>query len=121
MNCVGRSVVSAITLTPASGPFALVTTPPMSSTSTATVVDARCAPIFTVTTSRTTIKATIGRATLSVNRSGIRLTTAPPLRFRQLDLQQAKKYTSQRSVYFRLDRPRTQGWAGRARQYELSP
>ncbi len=30
-NLVGRSVVSAITQTPGSGPFALVTTPPMSS------------------------------------------------------------------------------------------
>jgi hypothetical protein len=32
-NLVGRSVVSAITQTPASGPLALVTTPPMSSLS----------------------------------------------------------------------------------------
>ena len=34
---MGRSVVSAITQTPASGPFALVTTPPMSSLSMGTV------------------------------------------------------------------------------------
>src|SRR5204863_3422466 len=42
---VGRSVVSAMTHTPASGPFALVTTPPMSSGSTATApaLPARCA------------------------------------------------------------------------------
>src|SRR5205823_5156400 len=41
MNFVGRSVVSAITQTPASGPFAPVTTPPMSSLSMATAVCAR--------------------------------------------------------------------------------
>src|SRR5262249_31306098 len=41
MYRVGRSVVSAITHTPASGPFAPVTTPPMSSLSIATAV---CAP-----------------------------------------------------------------------------
>ena len=35
-NLVGSSVVSAITHTPASGPFALVTVPPMSSGSMAT-------------------------------------------------------------------------------------
>src|SRR6516162_9394634 len=35
---VGRSMVSAITQTPASGPFVPVTTPPMSSSSTATAV-----------------------------------------------------------------------------------
>src|SRR6187551_564183 len=35
-NLVGRSEVSAITQTPASAPVALVTTPPMSSLSTAT-------------------------------------------------------------------------------------
>src|SRR5206468_11539550 len=36
LNLVGRSVVSAITHTPASGPFVLVTTPPISSLSTRT-------------------------------------------------------------------------------------
>src|SRR5262249_9297575 len=35
-NLVGRSVVSAITQTPASGPFGPLTTPPMSSASIAT-------------------------------------------------------------------------------------
>src|SRR5215470_6610792 len=35
-NLVGRSVVSAITQTPASGPFDPLTTPPMSSASIAT-------------------------------------------------------------------------------------
>ena len=35
-NRVGSSVVSAITQTPASGPLALVTTPPMSSASMGT-------------------------------------------------------------------------------------
>ena len=38
VNRVGRSVVSAITQTPASGPFALVTTPPISSLSMLTDV-----------------------------------------------------------------------------------
>src|SRR6266508_4798581 len=38
MNLVGRSLVSAITQTPASGPLAPVTTPPMSSLSMATAV-----------------------------------------------------------------------------------
>ena len=38
MSRVGKSVVSATTQTPASGPFDLVTTPPMSSASIATVV-----------------------------------------------------------------------------------
>src|SRR5439155_3433005 len=42
MNFVGRSVVSAITHTPASGPFALATTPPMSSLSIATVATPLC-------------------------------------------------------------------------------
>ena len=42
-NFVGSSVVSAITHTPASGPFALVTTPPMSSGSIATVALGCCA------------------------------------------------------------------------------
>src|SRR5215831_1447154 len=42
MNFAGRSVVSAITQTPASGPFALVTTPPMSSLSIATVAAPFC-------------------------------------------------------------------------------
>src|SRR6266478_1459391 len=37
-NLVGRSVVSAITQTPASGPFVLVTTPPISSLSMRTTV-----------------------------------------------------------------------------------
>jgi hypothetical protein len=41
-NFVGRSVVSAITHTPASGPFELVTTPPMSSESIATVAPFLC-------------------------------------------------------------------------------
>src|SRR5262245_40772986 len=41
-NFVGSSVVSAITQTPASGPFALVTTPPMSSGSIATVAPLLC-------------------------------------------------------------------------------
>jgi hypothetical protein len=36
-NLVGRSVVSAITQTPASGPLAPVTTPPISAALTATV------------------------------------------------------------------------------------
>ncbi len=40
---VGRSVVSAITQTPASGPLALVTTPPMSLPLTATRIAAACA------------------------------------------------------------------------------
>src|SRR5215468_5414990 len=40
-NFVGRSVVSAMTQTPASGPFGPVTTPPMSSASMATAVWAR--------------------------------------------------------------------------------
>src|SRR5262245_35301948 len=42
MNFAGRSVVSAITHTPASGPFALATTPPMSSLSIATVTPPLC-------------------------------------------------------------------------------
>jgi hypothetical protein len=41
-NFVGRSEVSAITHTPDSGPFELVTTPPMSSGSIATVVPLLC-------------------------------------------------------------------------------
>src|SRR5256885_5481879 len=45
MNLVGSSVVSAITQTPASGPLLLVTTPPMSSLSAATVGGACDAPM----------------------------------------------------------------------------
>jgi len=41
-NFVGSSDVSAITHTPASGPFELVTTPPMSSGSIATVAALLC-------------------------------------------------------------------------------
>ena len=41
-NRVGRSVVSAITQTPASGPLGPVTTPPMSSLSIDTVALAGC-------------------------------------------------------------------------------
>src|SRR6266705_4204387 len=41
-NFVGRSLVSAITHTPASGPFELVTTPPMSSASIATAAPLLC-------------------------------------------------------------------------------
>src|SRR6476659_3422746 len=40
-NFVGKSVVSAITQTPASGPFELVTTPPISAARTSTVCWAR--------------------------------------------------------------------------------
>src|SRR5882724_3544618 len=43
MYFVGRSFVSAITHTPASGPFAPVTTPPMSLASTRTAAPAGCA------------------------------------------------------------------------------
>src|SRR5215471_1620221 len=39
---VGRSIVSAMTQTPASGPFALETMPPMSSASTATAAAEDC-------------------------------------------------------------------------------
>src|SRR6266540_638263 len=42
MNRVGRSVVSAITQTPASGPDALVTTPPRSASPTVTPGGADC-------------------------------------------------------------------------------
>src|SRR5690242_17655600 len=42
MYRTGRSRVSAITQTPASGPFELVTTPPMSSLSMATAAPACC-------------------------------------------------------------------------------
>src|SRR6266568_562486 len=42
MNRVGRSVVSAITQTPASGPFALVTTPPISLLPMSTAALVRC-------------------------------------------------------------------------------
>src|SRR6185369_3557824 len=41
-NLVGRSVVSAMTHTPASGPFGLVTTPPRSATPIETVGVAGC-------------------------------------------------------------------------------
>ncbi|TMQ26806.1 MAG: hypothetical protein E6K82_03295 [Candidatus Rokuibacteriota bacterium] len=41
-NLVARSVVSAITHTPASGPFGPVTTPPMSSLSMGTAPPAAC-------------------------------------------------------------------------------
>ncbi len=41
-NLVGSSVVSAITHTPASGPFALVTTPPMSVGPTETWLASSC-------------------------------------------------------------------------------
>src|SRR4026209_1300178 len=42
MNFAGRSVVSAITHTPASGPFARATTPPMSSLSITTAAPPLC-------------------------------------------------------------------------------
>src|SRR5438128_4998331 len=41
-NLVGRVVASAMTQTPASGPFALVTTPPISSGSIAAAPESRC-------------------------------------------------------------------------------
>src|SRR5262245_25877428 len=41
-NFVGSSLVSAMTQTPASGPFGLVTTPPISSASMGTGVAVRC-------------------------------------------------------------------------------
>src|SRR5207247_6791822 len=46
-NLVGRSLVSAITHTPASGPFGPVTTPPMSSGSMRTA-SPLCCPAFIV-------------------------------------------------------------------------
>src|SRR5207247_1932193 len=42
MNFVPSSVVSAMTQTPASGPFVLVTTPPMSSASICTAAGGAC-------------------------------------------------------------------------------
>src|SRR5687767_1134985 len=61
-NFVGRSVVSAITHTPASGPFVLVTTPPMSSGSRATVAAGRCRALTQVNeVARTTAAANDAR------------------------------------------------------------
>src|SRR5690242_1752137 len=59
MYRVGRSVVSAITHTPASGPFAPVTTPPMSSLSIATAVCAPSCAGAAVSSAATPIAATV--------------------------------------------------------------
>src|SRR5918992_682241 len=60
-NLVGRSVVSAITQTPASAPFALVTTPPMSSLSM------RTAPLLCSPPIRA-VQAAIPAATIAANK-----------------------------------------------------
>src|SRR5947207_15039299 len=63
-NLVGRSVVSAITHTPASGPFTLVTTPPISSGSIGT---GAAAPLCRATTH------VIEQATRMATTSAVRL------------------------------------------------
>src|SRR5262245_23779563 len=70
MNLAGKSVVSAMTHTPASGPFALATTPPMSSLSIATVAPPLCCAWTPVDEAHET-NAT---ATITDNKTTLRLT-----------------------------------------------
>src|SRR5713226_982630 len=59
---VGWSIVSAMTQTPASGPFELETTPPISSGSIATAAAADCPALVTIGASAQIRAALAGRA-----------------------------------------------------------
>src|SRR5215470_15619704 len=58
---VGRSIVSAMTHTPSSGPFGPETTPPISSGSRATAVAADCPALVTIGASVQTTAAHAGK------------------------------------------------------------
>src|SRR6478672_11691503 len=112
-NFLGRSVVSAMTQTPASGPFELVTTPPISSLSMLTDVpcwllswlghEAKKAAMPAATTPRYTILLVFTSCSFRCDPQfiGANLTTLRPLRFvSAFDAEEYRKMTG----YVNVDR-----------------